>query len=293
MSKERFADILNATRSLDLQPDPWHARLLMFSVLSPWEVPAHCASMAGLYNSKIRYMRIMHCPEALALLYGGKWPRNFQLHILSLWHFMPTQTLGFDYTKSNGDIFSALRAFLMWWSWLAGVMTIPAEFEPDLMIWQNTHPWASMYAWVINVCIEKGLAAWFLYMNSPAEVFCYKDSGTAIRALLTFLRENLSVVSLAQVKDAYDAQYAPMIVYPDAHCSVRNEVPNIRCKALLDPHGLTDPKYVLPEAAAALSSLSGSPSGQNKKQKQGGSPVEEKHTPVVGAGDKPGDRPRV
>ena len=294
MAKDRFADILNATRSLDLDTERWHARLLMYSVLSPWEVPVHCASMAGLYNSKIRFMRIMRCPEALTLLYGGKWPQSFQLHVLSLWHFMPTQSLGFDYTKSNGDIFTALRGFLMWWSWLSGITSIPSVFEPDIMIWQTTHPWASRYVWVINVCIEKGLAAWFLYMSSPAEVFAYKDDSTAVQALIKFLRDNLAVDSVNQgVRDAYDAQYAPMVVYPDAHCSVPNEVPSIRCRALLDPQGLTEPQYVLPEDVAAFNSLSVS-QGNPKRQKVVVSPGEEKAPPgVVVPGVLGSERTRV
>jgi hypothetical protein len=268
MSKERFADILNATRSLDLQTGDWHKRLLMYSVLSPMEVPAHCKYMGGLYSSRVQYMRIMSCPEALALLYAGKWPQNFRMHELSLWHFMPTQSLGFDYTKSNGDIFSALRAFLVWWSWLSGNISIPALFEPDLMIWQTTHPWSSMYVWVVNVCMEKGLVAWFLYMNSPAEVFKYKDSLTSVVALLRFLTDSMSVESLIQVRDSYDAKYAPMVIYPDAHCAVPNEVPSIRCKALIDPHGPTSPQYVFPVDAAAFSSLSVS-QGASKKAKAG------------------------
>ena len=150
MDKDRFAHLMNAFRSMDIDYDSWHARLISNSMLSSWEVPVHCANMNGLYSAKVKHMRIMQSPEALALLYSGKWPRNFQLHKLSLWYFMPTQSLGFDYTKSNGDVFTGLRGFLTWWSWLIGVIAFLAGFEADLMIWQTSHPWSSTYVWVIK-----------------------------------------------------------------------------------------------------------------------------------------------
>ena len=252
MEIDRFAYILNAVRSMEIDFVAWHARLISNSVLSSWELPVHCAHMNGLYNSKVKHMRIMQCPEALELFYSGKWPRNFQLHKLSLWHFMPTQSLGFDYTKSNGDVFGGLRGLLSCWSWLVGAITFMSLFEVDILTWQTTHPWSSTYVWVINVCLEKGIAAWFLYMSSPAEIFQYKNKDTAINALLNLLRENMKAENVVQIRDAYDAQYAPLVVYPNAHCSVPNEVSDIRGRALLDPQGLTEPRYVLPDDVAAF-----------------------------------------
>ena len=76
-----------------------------------------------------------------------------------------------------------------------------------------------------------------------------------------------------------------LVVYPDAHCSVPSEVSDIHGCALLDPRGLTEPKYVLPYDVAAFTGLSASSQGVAKKQKLVVSSGEEK-APPGGSGDK-------
>ena len=230
---DRFKFIQNDQQKISIDPDTFVSRLIGISLCQSDEVPLHCSRMFGLYFSTIRFLRIVENPLALSRFYTGKWLGTYQFHSLSLFHFLPSSHVGYDYVNKTSDIFVSFRNFLLFLSWSFGG-SWDNLFASEQLKWQSQFPWSQCRPWVLHLCLDKAIASWFLFLNTSAAVYQYRGVDTAMSKLVSLLDANLTPAKLLEVKESYDTLYSFQVVYPCIECVVPPAIPGVRPAPLLD-----------------------------------------------------------
>jgi len=208
-----FICIQNSPYLVEVNPLEYVQRLIAISLLPSNEVDPVFHLAHGLYSNIVRHLRIMHDPAVLSRFIRGDWPGTFQLHKLSLYHFLPITHKGFDYDTETTDIFLSLKGLNDFCTWLEGDHWVPA-FRDKILLWQTTAPWTSQEPWVLHTCFEQAIAYWVYLCNGHGCDFKYQSHLTALDLLDDQLTFHLKESRLKEVRDSYNRILSKIIVYP-------------------------------------------------------------------------------
>ena len=236
-TREIFATLQNSPFLVEVDPVKYVDRLVAMSLLRPTEVSKGFKYVNGLYHVLIRRLRIMEDSSVLSRFVLGDWPGTFQLHKLSLYYFLPVDHDGFDYVNETVDLFSALKNFFSFCTWMFGSHWL-GQFDSNLVEWQSVHPWSSFSPWVLHSCFERALAAWFKQCRTHGSEFCYESTATALKYLNDEFDFHLRETNMEQVRDIYDRQLSKMIVYPKG-TNAPPAIPGTRAAPKFLPSGST------------------------------------------------------
>ena len=171
---------------ITINPAAFMQRLIAVSLRSASEVHALCVSKNGIYHSEVRHFRIMVDGARQARFIRGDWLGSFCLDYISLYDFMPISHLGFDYTVSSRDTFTAFKNFIVYCTWVFGDHW-SNSFMDEITKWQTHPPWTESLPWVIHLSLDKAIASWVLGCHMDASVFCYESIATSWDILEDYL----------------------------------------------------------------------------------------------------------
>ena len=277
---EIFQYLMVAHNKIAIDPPKFIERLISVSVMHSNEVLPSVKSKNGLYHTEVRYLRIMTDEVRLSRFIRGDWPMSYRLDLLSLYHFMPSAHIGFDYLVTSHDTFLAFRNFITFLTWVFGDEW-SGSFEGDIRKWQTVSPWVETPVWVLHISLEKAISSWILFCHSDASIFRYAGLVTSWGALEDYLESFMLPENLKLTEAAYNRSLALQVVYPNRSCLVPLEVPSIRppprfasvepqsgCASLTQSLGLNLPENTLlvhpsvTEKKRSLESDSGSASSK-------------------------------